>query len=162
MDRHVTLSPVLSTENPIGYGTVLLIEDEADVVGVVERVLAAHRYRVQTAVTGQEGLRQAKEGAIEAIVMDALLPDVGGFDLCRALRGNERTRRIPIVILTALASDQDRVRAFDAGADYCVSKLFSLRDLPTRIQKLVGRTWRTPPVSQRPSAIALLPTPVTR
>lgn len=161
MNQYIGQSAVLSAEKPSGSGTVLLIEDEAHVAGVVARSLATHRYRVQTAVTAQDGLRHARECAVEAIIIDALLSDVGGFDLCRALREHAMTRWTPIVMLTALGSEEDRVRAFDAGADCCVSHLFGLGDLPTCIRTLVGRT-RNTPAPHRSSPIALVPRPATR
>jgi DNA-binding response OmpR family regulator len=124
---------------------VLLIEDDRDIAGLVERELASQHFRVATAHTGWDGLRKATSGDVDLIVLDLLLPDLGGLEVCRTIRREVSMRALPILMLTALGSEEDRIKGFEVGADDYLVKPFSLRELLTRIRALLRRSKMTAP-----------------
>ncbi|MBI3607578.1 MAG: response regulator transcription factor [Nitrospirae bacterium] len=123
---------------------VLLIEDDRDITRLIERELVSRHYRVEMAHTGRDGLQIARRQHVDLIVLDLLLPDLSGFDVCRLLRQEQGTFAVPILILTALAGEEDRVRGLEYGADDYLSKPFSMRELVTRIRSLLRRSGMEP------------------
>ena len=124
-------------------GLILIIEDEADLAATVDYNLQREGYQTRVAHTGVAGLEAAQLDPLpDAIVLDLMLPDVSGTELCRRLRESERTREIPIVMCTAKGSEIDRVVGFEVGADDYVVKPFSVRELMLRIRALLRRAQR--------------------
>ena len=116
---------------------ILIIEDEADVVDLVTLNLRMHgQFAISTAIDGSSGLRMAREEFPALIVLDLMLPGISGFEICRLLKSDCITRKIPIVILSARASAADRERGLELGADDYVTKPFSPRELVLRINAL--------------------------
>ena len=125
-------------------GLILVIEDEADLATTLEYNLQRDGYQTRVAMTGQAGLdAAAQEPLPDAIVLDLMLPDVSGTEVCRRLRENERTREIPIIMCTAKGSEIDRVVGFEVGADDYVVKPYSVRELLLRVRALLRRAHRT-------------------
>ena len=120
--------------------TILLIEDDVDITRLIERELISRQYRVEIAARGHHGLQMARTHGIDLVVLDLLLPDLSGLDICQRLRQGDATRALPILILTALAGEADRIRGLDLGADDYLSKPFSMRELVTRIRALLRRS----------------------
>jgi len=119
---------------------ILIIEDEADLVGVLQYNLKKEGYAVRTAGAGAEGVRLlAEEPPPDLVVLDLMLPDISGIDVCRQIRGDVRTRGIPVLMLTAKGEESDRVRGFEVGADDYVTKPFSVRELMLRVKALLRR-----------------------
>ncbi len=127
------------TDGATDRRTILLIEDDRDIARLVERELLAHHYRVERFENAQEGFRRARRSDVDLIVLDLLLPDMHGFDLCQRLRYEDATRTVPIVMVTALADETHRMRGFEVGADDYVTKPFSVRELVTRVRALLRR-----------------------
>jgi DNA-binding response OmpR family regulator len=123
--------------------TILLVEDDRDIARLIERELAQYHFRVERVETGRQGLDRARCPDIDLIVLDLLLPDAHGFDVCKRLRSRERTRSIPIVIVTALGDEANRISGLEAGADDYMTKPFSLQELSTRIRALLRRAAMT-------------------
>src|SRR5438445_3076892 len=96
---------------------ILIIEDERDLVDVLVYNLQREGYETVVAHDGQEGLRKAQTLLPDMILLDLMLPVLNGLDVCRELRAGERTRHIPIVMLTAKAEETDQVIGFSLGAD---------------------------------------------
>ncbi len=119
--------------------TILLVEDDRDIARLIERELLAHHYRVERFENAQESLRRAQQRDVDLIVLDLMLPDMHGFEVCRKLRTEGPTRTIPILMVTALGDEASRVRGFEVGADDYVTKPFSVRELVTRIRALLRR-----------------------
>jgi DNA-binding response OmpR family regulator len=119
--------------------TILLIEDDRDIARLIERELVGHHYRVERFENAQESLRRARRPDVDLIVLDLLLPDMHGFDVCQRLRSEESTRAVPIVVVTALGDEAHRVRGFEVGADDYLTKPFSVRELVTRVRALLRR-----------------------
>jgi len=119
---------------------VLVIEDEVDLATTVEYNLRAEGYQVRLAHTGRDGLASATLDPLpDLIVLDLMLPDLSGTEICRRLRDQERTRHIPVIMCTAKGEEIDRVVGFEVGADDYVVKPFSVRELMLRVRALLRR-----------------------
>ena len=118
---------------------ILLIEDERDLTEVMTYNLQREGYETLVAQDGQEGLRKAQTLLPDLIILDIMLPVMSGLDVCRELRAGERTRDIPIIILTAKAEETDQVVGFSLGADDYVTKPFAVKVLMQRIKALLRR-----------------------
>jgi two-component system, OmpR family, phosphate regulon response regulator PhoB len=130
---------------------VLVIEDEADLATTLEYNLRTEGFDVRLAHTGKQGLAHAiAEPLPDLIVLDLMLPDLAGTEICRRLREQERTRDIPVIMCTAKGEEIDRVVGFEVGADDYVVKPFSVRELVLRIRALLRRANR---VEGEPSLI---------
>jgi two-component system phosphate regulon response regulator PhoB len=119
---------------------ILIIEDERALTEVLTYNLEREGYQTVVAHDGQEGLRKAQMLLPDLILLDLMLPVVDGLEVCRALRANEATRNIPILILTAKAEETDQVVGFSMGADDYVTKPFSVKVLMQRIKALQRRS----------------------
>ena len=116
---------------------VLVVEDTARMGELIRRGLQEHGYAVDLAETGEDGLWLASENAYDAVVLDVLLPDLDGFEVCRRMR--EADRWSPVLMLTAKDAIADRVAGLDAGADDYLTKPFDFVELLARIRALVRR-----------------------
>src|SRR5262249_268483 len=116
---------------------ILVVDDEPDVVQLIEYNLKAAGYDVINAADGEEALKKARAGSPDLIILDLMLPEVEGLDVCKILRRDTSTSAIPIVMLTAKASETDRVLGLELGADDYVTKPFSPRELVLRVKRLL-------------------------
>ncbi len=123
---------------------VLVVEDEIRMARLLKRALEEEGHAVDIAGSGADGLWLATENAYGAIVLDVMLPDFDGFEVCRRLR--EKEVWAPVIMLTARDSVGDRVRGLDAGADDYLVKPFSLAELAARLRALARRDDRSRPV----------------
>ncbi len=119
--------------------TVLIVEDEPDILQVLKYNLEAHGYRVVTATDGSSALSQAHTHTPSIIILDLLLPAVSGLEVCRRLKGKEDTAKIPILMLTAKAEEEDRIVGLELGADDYVTKPFSPREVVLRVEAILRR-----------------------
>jgi two-component system phosphate regulon response regulator PhoB len=118
---------------------VLIIEDARELTDILTYNLDREGYETIVAHDGQEGLRKAQTHLPDLIILDLMLPLVSGLDICRELRAGERTRDIPIIILTAKAEETDQLIGFSLGADDYVTKPFSVKVLLQRMKALRRR-----------------------
>jgi two-component system phosphate regulon response regulator PhoB len=118
---------------------ILVIEDERDLCDVLDFNLKREGYETILAHDGQEGLRKAQTLLPDMILLDLMLPGLSGFDVCRELRAGERTRDIPIIIISAKSEETDQVVGFSLGADDYVTKPFAVKVLLSRIKALQRR-----------------------
>ena len=116
---------------------VLVVEDTARMGELIRRGLQEHGYAVDLAETGEDGLWLASENPYDAVVLDVLLPDFDGFEVCRRMR--EADRWSPVLMLTAKDAIADRVAGLDAGADDYLTKPFDFVELLARIRALIRR-----------------------
>jgi DNA-binding response OmpR family regulator len=116
---------------------VLVIEDEQQMREMLADNLAFEGYRVTAVESAESALAEIERQAYSLVLLDVMLPGLSGFDLCRQLR--ERGVRVPIIVLTALTNERDRVQGLDLGADDYVSKPFSVRELLARVRAQVRR-----------------------
>jgi DNA-binding response OmpR family regulator len=119
----------------------LIIEDDPDIAESVRYNLAAAGFSAIVATTGERGLTLALDSNDPPIliVLDLMLPGMNGMDLCRRLRSEDHTRRTPIIMLTAKASEADRIAGLDLGADDYIPKPFSVRELMARVRAVLRR-----------------------
>jgi two-component system OmpR family response regulator len=116
---------------------VLVVEDEVRMARLLKRALEEEGHAVDIAANGEDGAWLATENSYGAIILDVMLPDFDGFELCRRLRGQGQWA--PVLMLTARDSVGDRVRGLDAGADDYLVKPFSLLELAARLRALARR-----------------------
>jgi two-component system phosphate regulon response regulator PhoB len=120
--------------------TVLLVEDEPAQREVLGYNLEADGFRVLTASNGEEALLMVSEMAPDIIVLDWMMPNVSGIEVCRQLKTRSETRNIPIIMLSARSEEVDRVRGLETGADDYVIKPYSLVELMARVRAQLRRT----------------------
>lgn len=121
-------------------GTALIVEDHPEQADLVSNLLRLRAYQPIVAEDGESGLRLARERHPDVMLLDLMLPDINGFDVCRRLRADPATRLIPVVMLTALNDVQHRVHGFRVGANAYVTKPYGVEDLFEAIQ--AAREWR--------------------
>jgi len=118
-------------------GRVLVVDDDADVRDAIETALELEGHRVSTAADGLDALKRLGAGEFDALVLDVLMPNLDGFEVCRRIRHSGN--RTPILILTARDSEEDTIRGLDLGADDYVVKPFALAELLARVRALLRR-----------------------
>jgi len=118
---------------------VLVVEDERDIAELIVYNLEREGFQVESAMSGEEGLSKAKRERPDLVVLDIMLPEMNGLDVCRALRLDRATRGIPIIMLTARNEDIDVVTGLEVGADDYITKPFSPRVLIARIRSVLRR-----------------------
>jgi two-component system phosphate regulon response regulator PhoB len=123
---------------------VLIVEDEPDIRGLLVFHLEREGYQVVQSRNGAEALRAARSSPPDLILLDLMLPEMDGLEVCRRLRGDPTTRAIPIVMLTARGDEVDRVLGLELGADDYVVKPFSPRELVARVRAVLRRTQPAP------------------
>jgi len=119
--------------------SILLIEDEPDVLELLRLNLGKAGYRILVASDGLAGLKLAREEKPDAVVLDLMLPEMRGEDVCRELKSSASTADIPVILLTAKALPQERIAGLELGADDYLTKPFSPRELVLRIQAVLRR-----------------------
>jgi two-component system phosphate regulon response regulator PhoB len=118
---------------------ILVVDDEPEAVELVEFNLKQSGFNVVTAEDGAEALAKARAASPDLIVLDLMLPEISGLEVCKMLRRDPDTAAIPIIMLTARAAEIDRVLGLELGADDYVTKPFSPRELILRIKKILHR-----------------------
>lgn len=118
---------------------ILVVDDEPEAVELVEFNLKQAGYAVVTASDGAEALKKAHAQTPDLIVLDVMLPEMDGFEICKTLRLEPSTARVPIIMLTAKAAEIDRVLGLELGADDYLTKPFSPRELLLRVKKILAR-----------------------
>ena len=113
---------------------ILIVDDEPDLLAVLHFGLEAEGFEVVEATDGERGLEMARTCEPALIVLDLMLPRLDGYKVCRALKFDERYKRIPIFILSARSGETDRRLALDLGADAYMTKPYDMKDLVARIR----------------------------
>lgn len=120
-------------------GTILVIDDEKDLVELVSYNLQKEGFVVRSARDGESGLASAAGDPPDLVLVDLMMPGIDGLEVCRRLRGDSRTAAIPVIMLTAKSGESDRVVGLELGADDYVTKPFSPRELAARIKAVLRR-----------------------
>ncbi|MCX4370259.1 MAG: response regulator [Dysosmobacter sp.] len=123
--------------------TVLIVEDEKNIVDILRFNLERKGYRTLEAYDGEEGLRKARTEKPDLILLDIMLPKMIGFDVCSALR--KEGDNVPILLLTAREEEDDKVRGLETGADDYITKPFSMREVIARVEANIRRTAMSAP-----------------
>jgi two-component system phosphate regulon response regulator PhoB len=141
--------------------SILVVEDEPAIQELISITLARNGHTVRRSVSAKEAYEEVVAALPDVILLDWMLPDGSGPSLARRLRSEARTREVPIIMLTARASDEDKVAGLDSGVDDYVTKPFSPRELEARIQAVLRR--RAPQLSKEEVTIeGLMLNPATR
>lgn len=127
---------LLPAEDLLSPATLLIVEDNADVARLIARQLDG-RYTIHFAANGDEGIQKAMDIIPDLIVTDLMMPGTDGLQLCRTLRDNTATNHIPVIVVTARATEADRIQGLKAGADAYLYKPFNAEELNVRIEKLL-------------------------
>lgn len=123
--------------------TILVVEDDAALAMGLCDTLEFEGFRVVHASTGKEGVHQAREAHPDVVILDLMLPDINGYQVCADIRRSDP--RVPIVMLTARSLESDKIRGLDAGADDYVTKPFSVGELVARVRAVLRRASRVLP-----------------
>ena len=118
---------------------MLLIEDDRDIAELVEYNLQQEKFEVEHWANGRDGLEAVRRQPPDLVLLDLMLPDIGGLDICKALKADAATRGIPILMLTAKGEEVDRIVGFEVGADDYLTKPFSTRELVLRVKAILKR-----------------------
>lgn len=121
---------------------ILLVEDNEELLGLMMRLLS-HDYQVVAARNGREGIEAAENQGVDLIVSDVMMPEMDGIEFCRYIKGKLELCHIPVILLTAKQSEEDKIAGYDSGADSYLTKPFSLSLLHSRIKGLLKNRERT-------------------
>ena len=124
--------------------TILVVDDELPIIELIQYNLKKEGFTVLTAENGAQALELARSENPHLIILDLMLPDMGGFDICRILRNDTSTARIPIIMATAKTSDSDIVSGLELGADDYITKPFSPKVLVARVKSVLRRFQEQP------------------
>lgn len=123
---------------------VLIVEDEHDILKLVTLYLEKEGFRPLTAMNGREALKKVKEDKPDLVILDLMLPEIDGLEVCKRLRSVPETAMLPILMLTAKAEESDTIVGLELGADDYVTKPFSPKALVARVKALLRRVDRAP------------------
>jgi two-component system, OmpR family, response regulator VicR len=133
--------------------TILIVEDEKNIVDILRFNLQRAGYRILESYDGEDGLAKAVSENPDLILLDVMLPKMNGFDVCRTLRA--QGNNVPVVILTAREEEADKVLGLEIGADDYITKPFSMRELVARVGANIRRTAMTAPAAATAAAAAM-------
>ena len=120
-------------------GRVLVVEDEPDVAELIRFNLHKEGYEVTVLGNGGDAIRHAREGQPDVVLLDIMVPQLNGWEVCRRLKQDPDTRRIPVIMVTGRVDEGDKVLGFELGADDYVTKPFSPRELVARVRAVTRR-----------------------
>lgn len=125
---------------------LLIVEDEPDLRELVEHTADAHGYAFVSCGTGTEALALAKRHQPALVILDLMLPDMSGIEVCERLRADPQLAATPVMMLTARTAESDRVQGLEAGADDYLAKPFSIRELMLRVKAILRRSPASSPL----------------
>lgn len=123
---------------------ILIVEDDDLVSRTVERSLSNGEFRISLANNGLQGINLARKCSPDLVILDVLMPEMDGYEVCRRMRADSQLSEIPILFLTAKIKDEDRVNGFLAGADDYLTKPFNIDELSLRVRAILRRTNKLP------------------
>lgn len=124
--------------------TILVVDDEQDILDLIAYNLEKEGYVVRKAVTGEAAAEQLAKAAPDLVLLDVMLPGMSGIDLCKRIKSQEKTRQIPVILLTARSEETDVVVGLELGADDYITKPFRTRELLARIKAHLRRVQEPP------------------
>jgi two-component system phosphate regulon response regulator PhoB len=119
--------------------TVLVVEDEKSISTLIQYNLEKEGFKVLISETGEEGFELIKKNLPDLVLLDWMLPDLSGIDICKQIKKDTKLKSIPVIMLTAKSEETDKIRGFETGADDYVTKPFSTKELILRIKALLKR-----------------------
>ncbi len=126
----------------MGNPRLLVVEDDVDIGNMLKIYFGGLRYEVDVAERGADALEKTRHDLPHLIILDIMLPDMGGYEVCRALRSNMRTSHIPVIFLTQKDERSDKLQGLELGADDYITKPFDIEELKLRVQGAIRRSER--------------------
>ncbi|HEB65616.1 MAG TPA: response regulator [Chloroflexi bacterium] len=126
----------------MGKSRILIVEDDFDISNMLRIYFSAQGYDVEIAPRGSDALEKTRHGMPHLIVLDIMLPDIDGYEVCRTLRTNTRTSHIPVIFLTQKDERGDKLQGLELGADDYITKPFDIEELKLRVQNAIMRAER--------------------
>jgi DNA-binding response OmpR family regulator len=124
----------------MGKARLLIVEDDTDISNMLRIYFTGQSYEVDTALRGSDALEKTRQNLPHLIVLDIMLPDIDGFEVCRILRTNTRTSHVPIIFLTQKDERSDKLQGLELGADDYITKPFDIEELKLRVQRAITRS----------------------
>ena len=121
-------------------GKILVVDDEIYIVHILDFSLGMEGYQVLTALDGEQALEKARAERPDLIVLDIMMPKLDGYETCKALKSDDLTKNIPVILLSAKGRNVDQKVGFEVGADDYITKPFSPRKLVERINAILGQS----------------------
>ena len=118
---------------------IMIVDDDPDALALMERILTDEGFELIKVSNATEVGLKAAQLSPDLILLDFLMPEINGFEVCKALRGNELTRGTPIMAVTCLSKEQDIERIFESGADEYLAKPFKVDELTSKVRELIGK-----------------------
>ena len=133
---------------------ILVVDDEKDIVELLQYNLEKEGYKISAVFSGEQCLENVKTELPDLILLDLMLPEIDGLDVCKFLKNNSQTSHIPIIMLTAKGEETDIVLGLELGADDYITKPFKVRELLARVKAVLRRTKNNiPPLSKEKDII---------
>jgi DNA-binding response OmpR family regulator len=126
-------------EAAMGKARLLIVEDDLDIANMLRIYFSSQGYDVDLAPRGSDALEKTRQNLPHLIVLDIMLPDIDGFEVCRILRTNTRTSHVPIIFLTQKDERSDKLQGLELGADDYITKPFDIEELKLRVQRAISR-----------------------
>jgi diguanylate cyclase (GGDEF)-like protein len=123
----------------MGKARLLIVEDDTDISNMLKIYFSGQNYEVDTALRGHDALDKTRHNLPHLIVLDIMLPDIDGFEVCRILRTHTRTSHVPIIFLTQKDERSDKLQGLELGADDYITKPFDIEELKLRVQRAIAR-----------------------
>ncbi len=130
---------------------ILIIEDEKDIRDLLQHYLKREGYQVENAPDGSTGLKKISQEKFDIVLLDLMLPQVEGLEVCRILRSKPETAHIPLIMITAKGEEADRIVGLEMGADDYITKPFSPREVVARVKALFRRLEKPETKGQKPT-----------
>jgi DNA-binding response OmpR family regulator len=118
---------------------LLIVEDDPDISNMLRIYFTGQDYEVDTALRGKQALDKARTNLPHLIILDILLPDIDGFEVCKTLRSNASTSHVPIIFLTQKDERADKLQGMEIGGDDYITKPFDIEELKARVQRAIVR-----------------------
>lgn len=119
---------------------IFIVEDEKPIITLLQYNLEKEGYKVNFSETGEEGIQGIKKNVPDLVILDWMLPDFSGIEVCKQIKKINKLKNIPVLMLTAKSEEEDKVRGFESGVDDYVTKPFSYKEILLRVKSLLKRT----------------------
>ena len=121
-------------------GKIFIIEDEPSIIQLVQHNLEKNGFIVSSSVNGNDGLKELKKFQPDLLLLDWMLPDLSGIEICKNIRKDNSIKNLPVIMLTAKGEEEDKIKGLDSGVDDYLTKPFSFNELMARIKAVLRRS----------------------